>query len=277
MKVFPKISIVIPSYNKVKYIQETLESIVSQRYPNLEVIIQDGGSTDGTLEIIKKYAKKYPKIISWVSKKDKGQVDAINRGLRKARGNIVTYINADDVYENGALLAVGAYYRKSPGTLWLAGKGDIINGKGEQVSPLVTKYKNLLLRFNWYLLLLVVNYLNQPAVFLSENAYKKYGPFSGTKDYVMEYDLWLKLGKIQMPSVLKNHLASFRLTMSSISSTEFKKLLSRDFSVVRRYTKNSLILFLHNFHNFGRTVMIHIIKICNLSDKQYIRKARHSG
>ena len=277
MKALPKISIVIPSYNKVEYIQETLESIVSQKYPNLEVIIQDGSSTDGTLEIIKKYAKKYPEIFSWVSRKDKGQVDSINKGLMKAKGDIVTYINADDIYENGALFVVGVYYRENPGILWLAGKGDMINGKGKRIFSLVTKYKNLLLRSNWYLLLLVVNYLNQPAVFLSKNAYKKYGPFSGTKDYVMEYDLWLKLGKIQMPSVLKDHLASFRLTVNSISSTEFKILLSRDFKVVRRYTKNSLILFLHNFHNFGRTVMIHIIKICNPKDEQYIHKAHRSG
>ena len=113
MKAFPKISIVIPSYNKVKYIQETLESVIFQKYPNLEVIIQDGGSTDGTLEIIKKYAKKYPKIISWVSIKDKGQVDAINRGLRKAKGNIVTYLNADDLYEKGALFEIAQSFLKS--------------------------------------------------------------------------------------------------------------------------------------------------------------------
>src|SRR3990170_8361781 len=123
MKIFPKISIVIPSLNKVSFIKETLESIVTQNYPNLEVIIQDGGSTDGTLEIIKKYAKKYPDKINWESIKDKGQTDAINRGFKKASGRVLSYINADDLYENGALNKVGEYFSKNPKTLWLAGRG----------------------------------------------------------------------------------------------------------------------------------------------------------
>src|SRR3989344_6126325 len=119
----PKVSIVIPSYNKASYIEATLHSIINQGYPNLEVIIQDGGSTDGSVEIIKRYAKKFPKIIQWVSKKDKGQVDAINAGLKKSSGEILTYMNADDVYKNGALLEVGKQFTKQPNILWMTGYG----------------------------------------------------------------------------------------------------------------------------------------------------------
>ncbi|MCL5409297.1 MAG: glycosyltransferase, partial [Patescibacteria group bacterium] len=97
--ILPKISIIIPSYNKSKYLTYTLQSIIDQKYPNLEVLIQDGGSTDGSVEIIKKFAKSNRKIIKWVSKKDDGQVKAINQGLRKASGEVVTFINADDVYK----------------------------------------------------------------------------------------------------------------------------------------------------------------------------------
>src|SRR3989344_6933690 len=89
---YPKISIVIPSYNAVQYIEHTLRSILDQKYPSLEIIVQDGGSTDGTLNIIKKYAKKYPRILKFESKKDKGQADAINKGMKKTTGEIVTYI-----------------------------------------------------------------------------------------------------------------------------------------------------------------------------------------
>jgi glycosyltransferase involved in cell wall biosynthesis len=106
MKDLPKISIVIPSFNKKKFIGATLESIFSQNYPNFEVIIQDGASTDGTLEITEKFAKKYPQVVNWESKKDKGQTDAINKGLKKAKGEILTYINADDIYIKGALKKV---------------------------------------------------------------------------------------------------------------------------------------------------------------------------
>ncbi len=252
MKKLPKISIVIPSYNKVDYIEETLGSIFIQNYPNLEVIIQDGGSTDGTVDIVKKYAKKYPKVISWKSKKDKGQVDAINKGLKKATGDIVAYINADDVYKKGALVNVGKYFSKNPDTLWLAGKGNIIDERGEEISSWVTKYKNLLLKINCYSLLLSVNYLMQPSVFLSKKVYRKYGPFSGTKRFIMEYELWLKLGRFQMPAILGVYLASFRLTMGTISTTQFRKILYRDLQIARKYTKNPLILFLHHLNNLGR-------------------------
>ena len=110
----PKISIVIPSFNKARVIGQTLESIVGQGYPDYEVIIQDGGSTDGTLDIIKKFAKKCPREIKWESGKDKGQLDAINKGLSKASGEILTYINADDVYEPGALDTVAKAYERVP-------------------------------------------------------------------------------------------------------------------------------------------------------------------
>ncbi len=261
MKSLPKISIVIPSYNKVKYIRETLDSIVSQNYPKLEVIIQDGGSTDGTVDIIKEFAKRYPKEISWVSKKDKGQVDAINEGLKRTGGDIVTYINADDVYEGGALLAVGEYIRKNPNTLWLAGKGKVINTEGKEISKWVTCYKNFLLTANRYSLLLIVNYLMQPSVFVSRSAYEKYGPFSGIGRVVMEYDLWLKLGKTEMPKILSDRLSSFRLTAGGVSTTQYKSVLKRDLEIVRKYTANQILLLLHRFHNLGRVLMVRTTKL----------------
>jgi len=261
MRSLPKISIVIPSYNKVKYIRKTLESIFSQNYINLEVIIQDGGSKDGSVEIIKEFAKKYSKEISWVSKKDKGQVDAINKGLKKAVGDIVTYINADDVYKEGALRKVGAYFSKNTSTLWLAGKGDVINEEDREISKGITKYKNLLLMINHYSLLLVVNYFMQPSVFLSKRVYKKYGPFVGTKNYVMEYNLWLKIAKKHMPVVLADTLSSFRIAGDSVSSTQFKSLLATDLNLVRKYTNNPLIIFLHRLHNLGRMFIIKMIKV----------------
>ncbi len=261
MKSFPKISIVIPSYNKAKYIRETLNSIFSQNYPNFEVIIQDGGSTDGTTEIIGEFAKKYPRNIKWVSKKDKGQVNAINKGLKKASGDIVTYINADDIYESGVLLAVGEYIRKNPDTLWLAGKGKVIDAEGKEISKWVTCYKNFLLTANRYSLLLIVNYLMQPSVFVSISAYEKYGPFRGIGRVVMEYDLWLKLGKTEMPKILNDCLSGFRLTAGSVSTTQYKSVLKRDLEIVRKYTGNQILLLLHRLHNLGRVLMVRTTKL----------------
>ena len=255
MKNLPKISIVIPSFNKVRFIEETLQSIFKQEYSDLEVIIQDGGSTDGTVNVIKRFAKKYSGI-KWESEKDNGQLEAINKGLKKAIGEVVTYINADDVYKKGALLTVGKYFSKNPDTLWLAGRGDVIDESGREISRLVTSYKNLLLAINRYPLLLVVNYLMQPSVFLARGAYEKYGPFTGSKVGVMEYELWLKLGRVKMPAVLDSYLSSFRLAGGTISSTEFKKVLLLDEKIAEKYTKNPLVLLMHRLHNLGRVATI---------------------
>lgn len=259
MKKLPKISIVIPSYNKAKYIRETLSSIFSQNYPNLEVIVQDGGSTDGTVDIIKEFAKEYPRNFKWVSKKDRGQIDAINKGLKKASGDIVAYINADDIYESGALLAVGEYIRKNPDTLWLAGKGKVINAEGREISKCVTKYKNFLLKLSKYTYLLIVNYLFQPSVYLSKKAYRKNGPFRGVNSVVMEYDLWLKLGREKMPDIIDEYLSNFRLSVDSISATQYKNVLKKDYNIAKKHTNNLLVLLLHSLNNFGRVALIKVL------------------
>ena len=95
----PRISIVMPCLNCVDYIERSIRSCVEQDYQNIELFIKDGGSTDGTVDVIKFYAQKYPKIIKWISVKDKGQSDAINFGMKKVSGEICTYLNADDVYK----------------------------------------------------------------------------------------------------------------------------------------------------------------------------------
>lgn len=258
--ILPKISIVIPSYNKFDYIEETLKSIVSQKYPNLEVIIQDGGSTDGTLEIIQKYLDKYPKIFILESKKDNGQVDAINKGLKKATGDILTFINADDYYLKDALLSVGKYFSNRPKTLWLAGRGEVMDAKGNIKWNSSTSYKNYLLRKNKYHLLLMVNYLMQPSVFLSKEVYEKYGPFTGTKKFVMEYDLWLKIARDTMPKILNKTLSIFRLSGKNISSLAFKNTLKEDFNIAKKHTNDPIILTLHELHNIFRVITISLVK-----------------
>lgn len=255
----PKISIVIPSYNKVKYIEKTLQSIVTQKNANFEVIIQDGGSTDGTLDIIKKYAKKYPSLISFESKKDGGQLDAINKGLKKAKGDIVTFINADDVYESGAFESVSGHYVENYDGLWFVGKGIVINENDREIATYATYYKNLFLISNKYNLLLILNYMIQPSVFLTKKAIKKYGLFTGTGFSVMEYDMWLKLGKNQMPVVINKVLSRFRLEKDTKTSTNSNILITEDQKIVKKYTKNIILLFLHSLNNIARKVILYFV------------------
>ena len=256
----PKISVVIPSYNKVRFIGQTLNSIIIQKYSDLEVIIQDGGSTDGTLEIIRRYAKKYPEMIKWESKKDKGQLDAINIGMDKAKGKILTFINADDVYESGAFNTIAKAYMEDPDALWFAGRGRVINEKDREIAKGATWYKNLFLVFNSYFFLLTLNYLMQPSVFITRQAWQKFGPFVGTSNFVMEYELWLNLATMSMPVVIDKNLSYFRLSGDNISSTLFKNTLNEDLKIVKKYTQNPLILLGHRINNWGRVLMINFLR-----------------
>jgi len=252
----PKISLVIPSLNKAEFIGRTLQSILDQNYQNLEVIIRDGGSTDGTVEIIKKFSRKYPAVFFWEIKKDSGQLEAINEGLKNTTGEIVTYLNADDIYRPGALIAVGKYFATHPNTPWLVGKGEIVDEEGKIISSFATDYKNFLFSQNKYELLLMVNYLMQPSVFLNRKAYKKYGPFTGTAASVMEYDLWLKIGKIIMPAILDRVLSSFSVYQGSISTSQYKEVLLADERIAEKYTDSALILMLHYLHNIARVIIV---------------------
>src|SRR4030042_6039451 len=114
----PKISLITPSYNQAGYIRKTIDSVLMQNYPFLEYVVLDGGSTDETVEILKHYGKK----IRWISKRDKGQSEAINKGLRITTGEIVGFINSDDYLESGCLLKVGRYFAKHNKIYWITGK-----------------------------------------------------------------------------------------------------------------------------------------------------------
>jgi glycosyltransferase involved in cell wall biosynthesis len=256
----PRISIVIPSYNKAAFLGATLDSIAAQDYPSLEVIIQDGGSTDGSLDVIRKFAESHPGMVNWVSGKDGGQLDAINQGLRKATGEIVAEIDGDDVYRPGAFRRVADHFQAHPESLWAVGKGGIIDNEGRPAMGAITAYKNLLLALNRPFLLHMVNYIVQPAAFFRREVFEKFGYWQGNAKFVMEYELWLRLAKVQMPGVVPAYLADYRLTLGTISSTQADHLLEEDLAAVRRVTGNPVLLGLHRLHNTMRKLILGGVK-----------------
>jgi glycosyltransferase involved in cell wall biosynthesis len=253
---YPKISIVVPILNMGKYVGRTLASIVKQNYLNCEVIIQDGYSNDETIKIAKSYIRKYPKLFRLYSEIDKGQYDAIYKGFKRATGEIYTFINGDDYYEKNALLNVGKHFHRYPDTLWLVGRGRVVNEKGREYAKWVTQYKNILLSLNRYSLLLLVNYIMQPSAFFSKRAYQKYGPLTGDKFHLREYDLWCKLGRDEMPAVVNKYLSSYSLFPGTGSTIFYAStVLKDDFEAAKNYTSNPVILALRFLHNWARVAV----------------------
>lgn len=244
----PLISIVMPCWNVVDYIERSIRSVIEQDYPRFELFIKDGGSTDGTLDIIKNYAKKHPKKIKWASNKDKGQTDAINYGLKRVKGEILTYLNADDVYKPGTLNKIGNYFTDNKNTKWVYGMCDIIDGDDKIIREWITRYKNLWLKNYSYVTLLIVNYISQMTVFWRREAWQKTGDLDINQKYVMDYDYWLRLGKKYKPGFIPEYIASFRIIPTTKSSTGFLLQFKDEYNVARRYTKNKIILALHYLH-----------------------------
>jgi glycosyltransferase involved in cell wall biosynthesis len=204
MTTLPKISIITPSYNQGHFIEETITSVLDQNYPNLEYIIMDGGSKDDTVEVIKKY-QRY--ITYWVSEKDKGQSDAINKGFRKATGDVINWLNSDDYYEPGTLLHVGEIF-SDPDVMAYCGKSRIFSSDHERPSPGTDIYNdNLEKTIGWAR-------IDQPETFFRKMALDESGYLNENLHFVMDKDLWVRfLCQFGIDNIRKDDrmLAHFRL------------------------------------------------------------------
>jgi glycosyltransferase involved in cell wall biosynthesis len=183
MNNFPKISIITPSFNQGQFIEQTIQSVINQNYPNLEYIIIDGGSTDNTLEIIKNY-ERY--ITYWISESDKGQSDAINKGLKITTGDIINWLNSDDYYEPNILFKVAKEFENSSVNV-VSGRGRLFREnetigftKGVDVYPNNLAKTIGLLR------------MDQPETFYRNTAIQKMGLLNLSLNYLMDRDWWLK-------------------------------------------------------------------------------------
>ncbi|TXH07574.1 MAG: glycosyltransferase [Candidatus Moraniibacteriota bacterium] len=243
----PKISVVTPSYNQGKYIKDTIDSVLSQNYPNLEYIVMDGGSTDGTVDILKSYGKK----LNWESKKDRGQTHAINKGLNLATGEVLAYLNSDDIYLPGALKRVGEYYQKTKAD-WITGDCLTIGEDGSlsKNNWLISGYKRFLMFLYSPLTLRIADsMLPQPSTFWSRRAWEQVGKFNEDYHYVMDYDYWLRMSKYFRPHDLKVPLSGFRFQDNSKSQTGRAKLMAEGMITLKKNGANRLELFLHELHS----------------------------
>ncbi len=219
---FPTISIVVPSYNQGRYLEETLRSIIDQQYPALELLVADGGSTDNSVDIIKKYENH---ISWWVSEKDSGQSDAINKGFSKATGEVINWICSDDKLAPGALFTVAELFNSSPGSTGVVyGNIDYINEKSVVLKNPFDDVKNRVRsRIDFFKGMAFA----QPAAFFRRSLLEQTGYLDTGLHYGMDYDLFAKLALITDFRHTKELIAYYRLHTES-KSVKQKKDFSHD-------------------------------------------------
>lgn len=230
-----RFSIVTPSLNGRRYLDRTGDSILSQRGDfNLEWLVIDGGSTDGTVEFLESLAGSDPRV-RLVTETDRGQAHAINKGLALATGDIVAWLNTDDLYAPGALAAVAGAFLTHPESQWLVGRYEIIDATGQPIRPGVVRYKERRLDRYRYRSLLRENFVSQPAVFWRRAFGETVGPLDESLHWTMDYDLWLRMGRRADPMILDRVLAQFRLHDQSKSGKVDRRQFDEQYQVARRY------------------------------------------
>lgn len=241
---WPKISLVTPSFNQGQFIRHTIDSVLNQKYPNLEYWVMDGGSTDDTVAILKSFGKR----INWVSQKDKGQTDALNQGLQKCTGDIVAYINSDDVLLPGTLAKVASYFQAHPTAQWVTGDYQIIDAQGKQYQSYVVWYKKLLRLWPTQTVLSIANFIIQPSTFWRRSLHDELGFFDESRRYCMDFDFWLRVIQRYPLQVISEPLSQFRIHAQSKGGADYRKQFTEEHQVVQKYTQNAWLLRLHWWH-----------------------------
>lgn len=253
-------SIVVPSFNQAQFITRTLESILKQKGDfSIECIVIDGGSKDGTVKILKEFElvlknkkrndfNKQIKYI-WVSETDKGQSDAINKGLKMASGDIMAYLNSDDIYYPGTFKTVKALFDKNKDRLWLTGFCQIIDAEDNLMRSGIKIIKDFFVANFTFTTMKIMNYISQPATFWRKEILNKAGLINEDLHYAMDYDMWLRFLNYSKPILAETELAGFRIHGASKSESSYTKQFDEDYNIVCNYVSNPIIRFLHKIAN----------------------------
>ena len=201
----PLVSIITPSFNQARYLEATIQSVLSQNYPRLEYIIVDGGSTDGSVDIIKRYESK---LAWWVSEKDQGQTDAINKGLAHAKGDVLAWINSDDVYEPNAISSAVDFLQAHPEIGLVYGDANYINEAGSVIGRFPAAQTDLVRLRRGYV------HIPQQAAFFRADLWRAVGPLDPSFYFAMDYDLWVRLAMHSRVKYIPQTWANFRLHTS---------------------------------------------------------------
>ncbi len=204
----PLVSIITPSFNQATYLEATIKSVLEQSYPHIEYIIMDGGSTDGSVDVIKKYEGR---IAAWVSEQDKGQTDAINKGFNRAKGDILAWINSDDTYANPNAVADAVNFLVAhPEVAMVYADCNFIDEQGKIIGKFASRQTDYAKLRTGYV------HIPQQTMFFRAKYWKELGPLDPSFYFAMDYDLWVRIAKHAPIHYLPGKTwANFRIHTSS--------------------------------------------------------------
>ncbi|MBI9049648.1 MAG: glycosyltransferase [Anaerolineaceae bacterium] len=197
-----RVTIVTPSFNQAKFLERTIQSVLNQDYDDLEYIIIDGGSDDGSVDIIRKYEDR---LAYWISEKDLGQTDAINKGFAKASGEVLAWLNSDDTYEPGAIKEAVIYLEEHPEVGLLYGDGNFIDTENRIIGQFPSRQTDYQRLRNGYV------HICQQSAFFRADLWRKVAPLDPSFYFAMDYDLWVRLANISEVKYVQKLWANFRL------------------------------------------------------------------
>lgn len=227
-----KITAIIPSYQQAVYLPATLASVCSQDYPDVEILVFDGGSTDGSADILRGWPVPTDgKTLRWVSQRDGGQADAINLGLRAGTGDVFAYLNSDDVYYPGALGTVAAHFQAHPDCAALYGRAHHLHADGSVMEDYPTEPWN-------YERLLDTCFLCQPATFWRREVVERFGVFDDALRFALDYEYWLRAGREIPFHYLDTHCLAGSRLHEDTKTLRQRVLVHRELArVVKRYAR----------------------------------------
>jgi glycosyltransferase involved in cell wall biosynthesis len=240
-----KITVVTVCRNAAGHLEEAMASVLEQDWPDLEYLVVDGGSIDGTVALIRRQAERDPRI-AWSSEPDGGIADAMNKGIARSTGELVAFLHADDRYRGTDVLSrVAAAMGANPGALWLtAGIREVDAGGNPLRNIAVRRFSRRRLLRN--------NIILHPATFVRRAAFARVGGFDPSLRYAMDYDLWLRLARLAPPVEVDAYLADFRVHPGSLSSVNRGEALEEEYLVRCRYLSGTLSRAGHAIYHLWR-------------------------
>lgn len=226
MSELPLVSIVTPSLNQGRFIEETIESVLSQDYPHLEYIVVDGGSTDGTLDVLRRYGGR----LQWISEPDGGQAQAINKGFRLARGEILAWLNSDDTYLPGAVTAAVEHLTAHPACAMVYGEGFLIDEQGAARRFPATEQP-----FDLWKLVYMIDFILQQTTFFRRAALDVIGYLDEDLHWGLDWDLFIRIGKRFPVDYLPREMASLREHREAKTFSGGRRRLGELLGLMRRH------------------------------------------